>query len=100
MLLVCGRWTSPGTAVHGDFCLRRLLRVDGVHRLFLKHWPITCGFVCRQQANTTIVNNNNLRSHIQAENIKLLQLRNSLVDLDRFHQKRDSTVHVEEKKQT
>lgn len=49
MLLVCGRWTGPSPAAHDDFCLGRLLRVDGLHRLFLKHWPVTCGFVCRQQ---------------------------------------------------
>lgn len=60
MLLVCGRWTGPGPAAHGDFCLGRLLGVDGLHRLLLKHWPVTCGFVCRQQTNETGVNNNKL----------------------------------------
>lgn len=49
MLLVCGRWAGLGTAVHGDFVLGRLLRVDGLHRLFLKHRPITCGFICQRE---------------------------------------------------
>lgn len=68
MLLVCGRWTGSCTAAHGDFCLRRLLRIDGLYRLFLKHWPVTCGFVCREQTNKTGVNNNELD---QATNIKV-----------------------------
>lgn len=49
MLLVCGRWAGPGAAVHGDFVLRRLLGVDGLHRLFLKHRPVTCGFICQRE---------------------------------------------------
>lgn len=49
MLLVCGRWAGPGAAAHGNFGLGRLLGVDGLHRLFLKHRPITCGFVCQRE---------------------------------------------------
>lgn len=57
MLRVCGRWTGPGPAAHGDFGLGRLLGVDGLHRLFLKHRPVTCGFICTQQAAESSVNN-------------------------------------------
>lgn len=56
MLRVCGRWRGPGPAAHGDFCLGRLLGVDGLHRLLLKHWPVTCGFICTQQAAQSSVN--------------------------------------------
>lgn len=53
MLLVCGRRVGSGSAVHGDLGFGRLLRVDGVHRLLLEHWPVTCGVVWRQQTNKT-----------------------------------------------
>lgn len=75
MLLVCGRWAGPGTAVHGDFVLGRLLRVDGLHRLFLKHRPVTCGFVCQRetrQDNSKIKVLGGLKLNIESE--ELLEL--------------------------
>lgn len=85
MLLVCGRWIGSGPAVHGDFGLRRLLGVDGIHRLLLKYWPVTCGFVCTQQTNETRVNKIVL-VNLQIRNIKVLNLSLCLAVLGHFHQ--------------
>lgn len=86
MLRVCGRWTGPGPAAHGDFCLGRLLGVDGLHRLFLKHRPVTCGFVCTQQAAESSVNKQQQPQQLAGSDVPdPLQIR--LVVLGELHHK-------------
>lgn len=50
MLLVCGRWAGSCSAAHDYLVLRRLLRVDGVDWLLLKHRSIARGIVWRKDA--------------------------------------------------
>lgn len=48
-LLICDRRVGSGATVHGELSLWRLLWVDGVHGLLLKHRPIACRVVWEKQ---------------------------------------------------